>query len=221
MTAAPRRHGVCPGSEGSFAGESPFDETPRLTVRPLETSDASALADLYTDPEVMHHLGGVRDREVVRRVFEEIAGAPDDDAERIGSLVERSTGAVLGCCGLVRKEIAGRLEYELTYTRAKHRWGRGIATEAVRAVAAHATSALAKPRLAALIEPANEPSARVALRAGFRYAGPVARPGERVLHLYVHDRRPLRARLRADGRSPDTSRSNRGGIGYCGRWHSS
>jgi RimJ/RimL family protein N-acetyltransferase len=161
--------------------------TERLVIRRVEHSDAPVLAEFYADAEVMAHLGGPRDRKRMREVFEEIALAPDDDEERIWSLVERDSGRVIGCCGLVRKEIELHPEYELTYTLSRAAWGRGLATEAARALVEHAGTVLGKSRLVALVEPENRASARVAEKVGFAYARPVLRPGERTLHLYVRD----------------------------------
>jgi ribosomal-protein-alanine N-acetyltransferase len=162
-------------------------ETPRLRIRRVEAADAAALAGFYADPEVMAHLGGARERERMRRVFEEIARAPEDDEERIWSLLERGSGAVIGCCGLVRKEIDRRVEYELTYTLARPFWGRGLATEAAGALRDHAVSALGLRRLVALIEPEHHASASVARKVGFELEGSVTRPGPRTLLLYAFE----------------------------------
>lgn len=81
-------------------------------------------------------------------------------------MVEKATGAVIGHCGLLEKEIEGRSEIELVYVLAPGVWGRGYATEAGRAIKAYALASLGCDRLVALIHPDNPASERVAEKLG-------------------------------------------------------
>ena len=55
---------------------------------------------------------------------------------------------------------------EIAYTFARSAWGKGLATEAVRAIRDWAFANLPNPRFASFIDPANEASRRVATRVG-------------------------------------------------------
>jgi len=150
--------------------------TQRLLLRLPVAADASAAAELVTDPEVMRFLGG----EVV----------PDD---RVGVVVERwirrweengigffvvesrEDGAFLGRVGLnvwdVRRwthaTLAGAGEFaqpELGWALVRSQWGRGYATEAALAVRDWAFSEREIDGLISLIAPDNLASAAVAKR---------------------------------------------------------
>ena len=55
-------------------------ETERLLLRRQESADITFLTDLWSDPPVTRYLGGPRDRDWLRSVFEETA--QDPTAER-------------------------------------------------------------------------------------------------------------------------------------------
>ncbi|MEU7531371.1 GNAT family N-acetyltransferase [Saccharothrix sp. NPDC042600] len=80
-------------------------------------------------------------------------------------LVERATGLVVGSIGLFRPPVDGRLE--IGYGVVPSRRGLGYATEATRALAAHALSAPDVTVVHAGVEPANPASVRVLVKAGF------------------------------------------------------
>ena len=85
-------------------------------------------------------------------------------------VVDARGDELLGSAGLVRvdwEEARGEVGYWL----AREARGRGIATRALRLVSAWAFENLPLDRLEIHAEPDNEPSRRVAERAGFRFEG--------------------------------------------------
>lgn len=143
-------------------------ETERLLLRELTMADVDPLAALYRDPEVRRYFpDGTRTYEQTR---EELAWIIDVYYARYGyglwAAVVKDTGAFAGRCGLLRWEIGGRTEVEVAYLLDRSVWGRGLATEAARAVADHAFATLPVDRLIALIDPANTASRRVAEKIG-------------------------------------------------------
>jgi RimJ/RimL family protein N-acetyltransferase len=90
--------------------------------------------------------------------------------QRVGyglfTVVLRTTGEVIGDCGLERMELEGRTEHELGYDLRRDVWGHGLATEAARAVVRHAFEELGLPRLVSLVRTTNRRSARVAEKIG-------------------------------------------------------
>lgn len=106
--------------------EEPFVilETERLTLRYQAASDIASLVDLWSDPEVTRHLGGPRDRDWLRSVFEETARDPYAEEYDLWPVIERETGEVVGHSGLLEKEVEGRPEIELTYVFAPSVWGK-------------------------------------------------------------------------------------------------
>src|SRR3954462_10463591 len=111
--------------------------TDSLRLDPLTRADYPWLCALYADPEIMRHIGsGVRTEEAARKNLDWLG----EHGERLGvgylGLGERQSGEPLGGALLVvRKEGA---PVELGFLLARNAWGRGLATEAARALLDHA-----------------------------------------------------------------------------------
>jgi ribosomal-protein-alanine N-acetyltransferase len=156
-------------------------ETERLLLREFRAEDTDAMGAVFGDPEVMRFGRGVQDAawvaDWIRRQRENYRA----QGYGLWAVVEKDAVAPVGYCGLTRyPNILGRPEIEVGYRLARSRWGRGYATEAARAVCAHAFGALGLPRLIALIHPGNAPSIRVAEKLGMRHEAEV------VLEGYAH-----------------------------------
>lgn len=82
---------------------------------------------------------------------------------------ERETGAFVGRCGLLPWTIGGKHEVEVAYLIDKSYWGRGLATEAARAVADDGFRTLELTRLVSLIDEENRVSQRVAEKVGMTF----------------------------------------------------
>ncbi len=78
------------------------------------------------------------------------------------------TGEVVGLAGLQPLDNG---EFELGWWIWKAYWNRGLATEAGRALIAHARAAMGLHRLAAVIDEANWASRRVAEKLGMQFTG--------------------------------------------------
>lgn len=159
-------------------------ETPRLLIRALSVDDLPSLIALWTDPDVMRHMGGPRDSARLRQVYEEELRLADPPRYTLWPIVERSTGRVIGECGLLEKDVGGRREIELVYVLSRGVWGQGYATEAASAVR-DAALASGITRLIALIDPANPASAAVARKLGMRLEREVVRPGGAIRQVYA------------------------------------
>jgi [ribosomal protein S5]-alanine N-acetyltransferase len=143
-------------------------ETERLLLRLLTPADLDALAELYRDPDVRRYFpDGTRTYDQTRAELEWII---DVCYGRYGyglwATVLKGTGAFIGRCGLLPWEIDGRTEVEVAYLLDKRYWGRGLATEAARAIVEHAFATLPVDRLICMVDPANTASRDVALRIG-------------------------------------------------------
>ncbi len=170
-------------------GSSPIIlETKRLILRYQQASDVAFLVALWADPEVTRCVGGPRDRERLRSVFEETARNPYAERYDLWPVIEVETGQLVGHCGLLDKEVEGRTEIELAYMLASSAWGKGYATEMGRALVRYAFEELGIERLIALIEPGNAASERVAVKIGMRMEREVIRPGGEVRKVYAVER---------------------------------
>lgn len=163
-------------------------ETERLTLRYQRASDVPALVDLWADPQVTRYLGGPRDRLWLRSEFEETARDPYAERYDLWPVIERETGHLVGHCGLLDKEVAGRTEIELIYVLGPSAWGKGYATEMGQALRQYAFEEMGIRRLIALIEPENGASERVAVKIGMWLEKEVVRPGGEVRQVYAVER---------------------------------
>lgn len=159
--------------------------TERLRLRPIRTEDISDLVDLWTDPAVTQFMGGPRNASELEADFEQDAVNPSKHRYDLWPVEEKSTGKIVGYCGLLDKEIDGKTEIELIYVFAKSAWGKGYATEISCALRDHAFEHLGLNRLVSLIDPGNVASARVAVKAGMHLEQELIRPGGMVKQLYA------------------------------------
>jgi RimJ/RimL family protein N-acetyltransferase len=159
--------------------------THRLVIRAVVHADAEPNARLWSDPEVMRHMGGPRSYQAILEHTPEVVASQAHQATGIWSVVERATSQPIGNCGLVEKDVQGQTEWELVYLFFPTVWGRGYATEAALAVQQHALCRLGLARVVALIDPANVASERVAVRIGMQYQGDTLRAGGKRMRLYL------------------------------------
>ena len=148
-------------------------ETKRLLLRHFTMDDLEALASMHSDPEVARFIGGVKTREQTQQRLEEWIQQYARYGYSKWAVILRSSGELIGRCGLSPEQINGHSEWELGWTFARAHWGQGYATEAATAAMEHSFQKLGHKRLISLIRPGNFPSVRVAERLGMNYEGRV------------------------------------------------
>jgi RimJ/RimL family protein N-acetyltransferase len=146
-------------------------ETERLRLRPITAADVAPLQTIYAHPDVERWIGPEMAADLDRSVDEQIALQAARGFSMF-ALEDRATGALLGDCGLQPLEMKGP-EIEIGWDLAPHAWGRGLATEAARAVLARAFSepSWGLDEVIAVVDPDNTASQRVAERAGMKLVG--------------------------------------------------
>jgi len=154
-------------------------ETERLRLRPLRPDDLEALADVYLDPRVMRWIGA-HTREGVEHDLVLQAEHQAAHGWSFWAVEERATGRMIGDCGLQPLEHRGP-EVELGYDLHPDTWGRGLGTEAARAVMAQAFGPLGVDRVVAVVKPDHVASQRVLEKAGLTRAGTRQAYGESLL----------------------------------------
>jgi RimJ/RimL family protein N-acetyltransferase len=162
--------------------------TQRLLIRPLESSDLEAAFELNSDADARRYTGGVVDRAASDRGLR--AQIARVRASGLGSraVVDRGSGDVVGYCGL--QPFADSDEIELFYGYASRVWGRGLATEAARAVLELGFRCLDRDRIVAIVDPENRASVRVLEKLGFVRTGTYPHPRWHVDHLLLAVEQP-------------------------------
>jgi RimJ/RimL family protein N-acetyltransferase len=163
--------------------------TARLRLRPLRRDDLDALAEVYLHPLVMRWIGAHTREDVEREI-----GLQLEHQTSLGwsiwAVEDRYTERMIGDCGLQPLEHHGP-DVELGYDLHPDAWGRGLATEAARAVIGKAFGPLRVDRVVAVVKPDHLASQRVLEKAGLHRAGTRLAYGESML-LY-EARRPKHA----------------------------
>jgi RimJ/RimL family protein N-acetyltransferase len=158
--------------------EIPTLRTDRLTLRAFRQTDLDALAAMQANPEVRRFLGGnlmtrAESWSLMARILGQWA------LRGYGMFAVEVEGHCAGWAGVLHPPEWP--EPELAYSLDQPFWGRGIATEAVRAARAWAFTTLNVSRLASFIVPDNVRSARVAQKLG------AVREGTTTIHGFAVD----------------------------------
>ena len=147
----------------------PILETDRLALRCLAIDDLDALGAIQADPEVMRYFPpGPRSRDETLRDLERCIALQELHGYSLWATVEKSTGLLIGRCGLLPQNLQGAEVVELAYLIDRARWGRGLATEAASAIRDHAFGRLGLGRVVSIIHRDNLSSRRVAEKLGMR-----------------------------------------------------
>jgi len=143
-------------------------ETPRLQLRTFVPEDLDALSRVLSDPETMRFYPAVLDRAGVQEWIARNRRRYETDGHGLWAMVLKSTGELVGDCGLAVQSVEDRNEVEIGYHTRRDLWGQGLATEGARACREYGFKTLPAARLISLIRPENLPSRRVAEKNGMR-----------------------------------------------------
>jgi RimJ/RimL family protein N-acetyltransferase len=151
-------------------------ETERLRIRDHLRTDFDSYYALFADPEVTEftYNGRRADRRAQRGEFKETIRQPSlAERDKYYLLVEdRLSGVFIGECGfdIQRKEERGGIA-EAGYFLARERWGKGYATEILRALIDYCFRELALHKVIATCDSRNLRSAHVMEKCGMTREG--------------------------------------------------
>ncbi|MGC2112449.1 MAG: GNAT family N-acetyltransferase [Candidatus Korobacteraceae bacterium] len=161
-------------------------ETQRLLLRQLTRDDVDAIFAILGDPIAMQYYPRTFEREDAVEWIERNRRRYESDGYGLLAIVLKSSGEVIGDCGLSWQMADEEPMLELGYHLRRDHWGHGYATEAAQACMDYSFCVLKTDRLVSLIKPENIPSRRVAERNGMRVEREVMHQGLAHL-LYVAD----------------------------------
>jgi RimJ/RimL family protein N-acetyltransferase len=160
-------------------------ETGRLLLRPIQDTDVTVLATLWTDPEVTRFMGGPRDYQEIHEILlGDVHAEPKPELD-LWPVVEKATHRVIGHCGILDKDVDCKNEFELTYVLKKSVGGEGYATEIAICIKDYAFRHLGLNRIIALIDPMNPASARVATKVGMQYEKDTIRQTGKTMQIFA------------------------------------
>jgi ribosomal-protein-alanine N-acetyltransferase len=153
------------GQLGQERAEREKIETLRLLLREPTEKDIELFHQLRQDEQVRTYLGGP----VSRQVAEAKASVNLQQWRYLGYgewvVCERESGEVCGLCGLSPHEES----VELSYMFMPKFWGRGLASEAARAILEHGFHVRGFERIVAITQEANQRSWSLLERLGMRH----------------------------------------------------
>jgi RimJ/RimL family protein N-acetyltransferase len=146
-------------------------ETDRLILRHLQMTDLEGLFALYRDPDIRRYFPeGTLTLEETRDELEWfLNGHPEHPQLGLWATIDKQTDQFIGRCGLLPWTIEDQSEVEVAYLLSKASWGKGLATEAARAIASYGFEQLGLTRLICLIDPDNRASINVAEKTGMAF----------------------------------------------------
>lgn len=177
-----------PGEADSGA---PLLETRRLRLRGHRPNDHAALSAIWADPEVVRFIGGTPStaHDSWLRLLR-YAGLWKLLGYGFWAIEEKTGGRMLGDIGYmdVKRGMAPSLDGmpEVGWVLATDAHGRGYASEALAAVLTWGDAHFGAHRAACIIHPANTPSIRLAVKAGFRFAHETTYLGD-VAQVFFRD----------------------------------
>lgn len=140
-----------------------------FTMRPIESSDLDALAEIWADPEVTRFLPS-RGVAIPREKAEKALFTFVEHWQRgyeIWAIVENTSSQMIGYCGL--RYLDELSEVEVLYGLSKTYWGRGIATQAAKTAVLYGLNVAKLNRIIAMVLPDNIASKKVIEKAGLQY----------------------------------------------------
>lgn len=142
-------------------------ETERLILRRSRKADIPELFEFLGDPVAMQHTHRDKSlRECQRRVMvHEWRRRRDGCAP--WAVVHREDGRIIGWGGLYEDPFDPGWGFEIGYYFRPEVWGKGYASELVRAALAFSDHQLKLPQVWAMAHPDNDGSKRVLEKAGF------------------------------------------------------
>lgn len=147
-------------------------ESDRLVIRTWSLSEATALHALSHDQGFTFGATSswrMPDLDHASRVIAASQARFEEDGLGVWPVILKSTGEIIGVCGLKPLDLEGETKTEIVFRFAKAHWGRGFATEAVRATLAHAFSTLHLREVIALLDPQNIQASNVLEKAGMGF----------------------------------------------------
>jgi RimJ/RimL family protein N-acetyltransferase len=141
-------------------------ETSRLVITPLGLEHLEDYAAMVADPQVVRYLneGVPRTLDYATQYLEDLVKLQKQKGFTRYGVFDREDQSLLGHCGF--KDIEGRIDIGWTYVQSA--WGKGIGTEAARAVLSCGFKSLGFTTVTARTDPANPGSIGVMRSSGMK-----------------------------------------------------
>ncbi|MFL9838025.1 GNAT family N-acetyltransferase [Flavobacterium sp. ST-75] len=151
----------------------PVKETQRLLFRELELTDAEAMFEMDSDPDVHLYLGNnpVKNIDEVKFVIENLQWQYKTFGMGRMAVVLKETNEFIGWAGFKRERNVNGHEVfcDLGYRFLKKHWGKGYAGESAKAFVEHGFNEMKLEKINAYADAAHTASRKVLEKAGLQY----------------------------------------------------
>ncbi len=148
----------------------PTITTERLRLRPFIPSDAAAMHQIMNGENVLRYFPNAHTPplEQVQRIVDRTIAHWQEKGYGLWAMELRSTGVLLGRCGL--QHIPETDEVEIDFILDRNQWGRGFATEAGQASLDYGYGKLSMEMIIGIVHPENIASQRVLKKLKMQFA---------------------------------------------------
>lgn len=167
-------------------------KTKRLILREMTEKDLSALRRILQDKEVMYAYEHAFSDEEVLQWFKNQLRRYREDGFGLWAAVLKSSGEMIGQCGITYQNLNGRQVPEIGYLFQKTYWHKGYAAEAAQACKEYAFCTLGFDEVYSIIRDNNLPSQKVAERNSMKPCGRI------IKHYYGIDMPHIVYSVRSD-----------------------
>ena len=140
--------------------------TERLELREMSEDDLPALRRILHDPRAMTAYEGPFSEQETREWLQRMQRRYADDGFGLWACILRTTGTMVGQCGITRQRIDDDDVIEVGYLFEHAHWHRGYAVEAATAARDWAFDTLGVDTVYAKVRSTNVASMNVAIRLG-------------------------------------------------------
>lgn len=144
-------------------------KTPRLVLREFTSNDVGALVEILSDPEVMEFsTNGPCTEYDTRKFVDWCLDSYQEHGFGQWAIVDSSSEAIIGFCGLSQVDLNGVQEVEIAYRLARTAWSKGLASEAAAAALVYGFTECHIDSVIAIVADRHMVSARVAEKVGLK-----------------------------------------------------
>lgn len=152
--------------------KAPVIQTQRLVIRPFQESDAQLWQVWDIDPVVQAYMPEpVNKPQDITEHYRYIQECQDEADGYYWSIANLQTDSAIGIVALTELNQHHKLAELGIVIGDKDLWGKGFATEAIKAVAEHAFAQLDIERISAQTEAGNDGIVKVLEKVGFKHEG--------------------------------------------------
>lgn len=146
-------------------------ETDRLIIRNWRDEDRDLFFEINSDPDVMHFFPVRRSRGEADKLFDYVQSLIAGTGIGFYAIEQKVDGKTIGFCGLMRTDLEPHIvkgTVEIGWRLAKRYWGKGLASEAARAILTYGFDTLKLDEIVSFAVKDNRPSIAVMERIGLR-----------------------------------------------------